>query len=34
VLVDTTASDGEAILLPANNNWQAIIDYVKQQLYN
>ena len=34
VLVDTTASDGESILLPANNNWQAIIDYVKQQLYN
>jgi polyisoprenyl-teichoic acid--peptidoglycan teichoic acid transferase len=34
VLVDSTASDGEYILAPANNNWQAIIDYVKQQLYN
>ena len=34
VLVDSTASDGEYILKPANDNWQAIIDYVKQQLYN
>lgn len=34
VLVDATASDGESILKPANDNWQAIIDYVKQQLYN
>jgi polyisoprenyl-teichoic acid--peptidoglycan teichoic acid transferase len=34
VLVDATSSDGQAILLPANNNWQSIIDYVKQQLYN
>jgi len=34
VLVDTVSSDGQAILLPANNNWQAIIGYVKQQLYN
>jgi LCP family protein required for cell wall assembly len=34
VLVDTTASDGEAVLLPPNNNWQAIINYVRQQLYN
>src|SRR5437016_8581299 len=34
VLVDDTASDGEAILAPANGNWQAIKDYVKQQLYN
>jgi hypothetical protein len=32
--VDDTASDGEAILAPANGNWQAIKDYVKQQLYN
>ncbi len=34
VLVDSSASDGEYILAPANGNWQAIIDYVKQQLYN
>jgi len=34
VLVDATSNDGQYILLPANNNWQAIIDYVKQQLYN
>jgi len=34
VLVDATASDGEYILRPANNDWQAIINYVKQQLYN
>ena len=34
VLVDDTASDGEAIMAPANGNWQAIKDYVKQQLYN
>src|SRR5438270_10534133 len=31
VLVDATASDGEYILRPANNDWQAIIKYVKQQ---
>jgi len=34
VLVDDTASDGEAILAPVNGNWQGIKDYVKQQLYN
>lgn len=34
VLVDTTSSDGQAILLPRNNDWQAIIDYVKHGLYN
>src|SRR5579863_5259877 len=34
VLVDTVSSDGQAILLPRNNDWQAIIDYVKQGLYN
>ena len=34
VLVDSVASDGEYILLPANGNWPGIIDYVKQQLYN
>ncbi len=33
VLVDATAPDGEAILQPANS-WQAVQDYVKQQLYN
>ncbi|HVB20964.1 MAG TPA: LCP family protein [Ktedonobacteraceae bacterium] len=34
VLVDSTSSDGQYILLPQNNNWQLIKDYVKQQLYN
>ena len=34
VLVDATSSDGQYILKPANDNWQAIIDYVKRQLYN
>lgn len=34
ILMDSVASDGEAILLPRNGNWQGIIDYVKQQLYN
>ena len=34
VLVDSTAPDGEYILAPANNNWQAIIDYVRKNLYN
>ena len=34
VLVNAVSSDGQDILLPGNNNWQAIIDYVKQQLYN
>ncbi len=34
VLMDTTSSDGQSILLPANNNWQGIIDYVKQNVYN
>lgn len=34
VLVDAVSSDGQAILLPMNGDWQAIIDYVKQQLYN
>ena len=33
VLVDATAPDGEYILEPANNNWQAIKDYVQKQLY-
>jgi len=34
VLASGTAPDGEYILKPANGNWQAIVDYVKQQLYN
>ncbi len=34
VLVDSTAPGGEYILAPRNGNWQAIVDYVKQQLYN
>src|SRR5256714_165001 len=34
VLATGTAPDGEYILKPANGNWQAIVDYVKQQLYN
>lgn len=34
VLMDSTSSDGQYILLPQNNNWQLIISYVKQQLYN
>lgn len=34
VLMDSTSSDGQYILLPQNNNWQLIKDYVKQQLYN
>jgi len=33
VLVDTTSNDGQAILLPRNNNWQAIIDYINHGLY-
>jgi LCP family protein required for cell wall assembly len=34
VLQDATSNDGQAILLPQNNNWQAIVDYIKQNLYN
>jgi len=33
VLVDSSA-DGQYILAPRNNDWQAIINYVKQGLYN
>lgn len=33
VLVDSSA-DGQYILAPRNNDWQGIIDYVKQGLYN
>jgi hypothetical protein len=34
VLVDATSNDGQYILLPRNNNWQAIKDYVNKNLYN
>jgi len=34
VLMDSTAPGGGYILAPRNGDWQAIIDYVKQQLYN
>ncbi len=34
VLQDGSTSDGQYILQPANGNWQGIIDYVNQHLYN
>ncbi len=34
VLMDSSLSDGTYILLPQNDNWQLIVDYVKQHLYN
>ncbi len=34
VLVDSAAPDGEYILAPRNGDWQALVDYVKGQLYN
>ncbi|MGB8347829.1 MAG: LCP family protein [Ktedonobacteraceae bacterium] len=34
VLTDAVSSDGQDILLPVNNNWQAVVDYIKQNLYN
>ncbi|RAQ98149.1 LCP family protein [Thermogemmatispora tikiterensis] len=34
VLVDSQSADGQYILLPANNNWQLIIDYIRKNLYN
>lgn len=34
VLTDTVSADGQDILLPVNNNWQAVVDYIKQNLYN
>src|SRR5260370_23144513 len=34
VLVDSTSSDGQYILVPRNGDWNAIVGYVKQQLYN
>lgn len=33
VLMDSTV-DGQYALVPQNNNWQLVKDYVKQQLYN
>lgn len=33
VLMDSQSNDGQYILLPQNNNWQAVKDYVKQRLY-
>lgn len=34
VLTDAVSSDGQDILLPVNDNWQAVVDYIKQNLYN
>lgn len=34
VLVDSQSNDGQYILLPRNNDWTGIVNYVKQQLYN
>jgi LCP family protein required for cell wall assembly len=34
VLADSSAPDGEYILVPRNGDWHTIVDYVKQQLYN
>jgi LCP family protein required for cell wall assembly len=34
VLTDAVSSDGQDILLPVNNNWQAVVNYIKQNLYN
>lgn len=34
VLVDSTSSDGQYILLPQNNDWGAIKSYVQQHLYH
>jgi LCP family protein required for cell wall assembly len=33
VLVDATSDDGQAILLPPNNNWALIPAYIQKQLY-
>lgn len=33
VLQDSQSNDGQYILLPVNNNWQGIVDYIKQHLY-
>ena len=32
VLVDAQSSDGQDILLPANGNWNAIVQYVAKNL--
>lgn len=34
VLVNDTSPDGQDILLPKNNDWNAIKTYINQQLYN
>ena len=34
VLVGARSNDGQSILLPRNDDWQAIKDYISQQLYN
>lgn len=34
VLVDSTSNNGQYILLPQNNDWQAVKNYVQQHLYN
>jgi LCP family protein required for cell wall assembly len=34
VLVDAQSNDGQDILLPRNDDWQAIKDYIAQHLYN
>ena len=34
VLMDAKSSDGQDILLPKNDDWNAIKTYINQQLYN
>jgi polyisoprenyl-teichoic acid--peptidoglycan teichoic acid transferase len=34
VLIGATSSDGQSILLPKNQDWNAIKTYINQQLYN
>jgi LCP family protein required for cell wall assembly len=34
VLTGARSNDGQSILLPKNDDWQAIKDYISQQLYN
>lgn len=34
VLTDARSNDGQDIVVPKNNDWQAIKDYISQQLYN
>ncbi|MBO0777648.1 MAG: LCP family protein [Ktedonobacteraceae bacterium] len=33
VLAESTSDDGQSILLPQNNDWQRIIDYIQSKLY-